>query len=163
MVDRKATRSAYLKRYRNTPKGAAVFAWNRITSRAGAKYNHRKCYASVEVRMTREEFMAWAVPAYEEWFRDRPGVTPSVDRIDSKGHYEPGNIRLLPVQDNRRRSSKFINDFAPEGTKWCPSCTGFLPFASFYQTNRRTYHRLGLSAYCRKCANRRQKTPANNA
>lgn len=29
------------------------------------------------------------------------GVVPSVDRVDPQGHYELGNIRIIPAEDNR--------------------------------------------------------------
>lgn len=150
----------YNQRYRSTPHGAAMCAWNRLTSRAGAKYNHRRCYANIEVRVTLQEFLAWAVPEYEAWFRERPGVTPSVDRIDSDGHYEVGNLRIIGANENRRRSRKFVNDLAPEGTKRCGSCKQFLPHDHFYQCGeyQKKYNPLGLSAYCKECTRQKHRS-----
>ena len=35
----------------------------------------------------------------------KQGKTPSVDRIDSHGHYEIGNIRIIPLEENIRMGS----------------------------------------------------------
>lgn len=37
------------------------------------------------------------------------GKTPSIDRIDSNGHYELGNIRILDKRDNSSRKLNVIN------------------------------------------------------
>ncbi len=145
------SKSEWNKRYRATPQGAAACAWNRLTSRAGAKFGHRQCYAAVEVRMSRADFMAWAIPAYEAWFRDRPGETPSVDRIESTGHYELGNLRLIEVQKNRRLSKRFVNDAAPEGTKWCSGCRQFVSHENFSRGKPDLHRPDGLGLRCRAC------------
>ena len=107
--------------------------------------------------MGRADFIAWAVPAYKEWFRDYPGVTPSVDRINPDGHYEIGNLRLIPVGQNRRSARHFIADVAPEGTKWCPQCHAFLEHGKFYRIKNLNFNRLGLSGWCKKCTQRKNK------
>lgn len=86
----------YAKKNRKTAKGRAQHTWSNIKSRAGK----RQDYINVEVRMTKEEWLAWAVPQYEKWFKERPGVTPSINRIDGKGHYEIGNLELVSSYDN---------------------------------------------------------------
>lgn len=153
MAESNRIRSDYAKNYRRTPIGAAGCAWNRLTSRSGAKYGHRKCYRNVEVRMTRAEFIAWAVPQYEAWFREHPAVTPSVDRIRSTGHYELGNLQLIPVAENRLKNSRHKNKFAPEGTHWCCRCQSYLSNSDFYSSTAwvTASNPLGLSGYCKKC------------
>src|SRR6266508_2864785 len=118
MAEAKSIKRARNQLYRRTPHGAAACAWNRLTSRAGAKYGYSRCYLNVEVLMSREEFMAWAIPEYERWFLEHPGVTPSVDRIDNARHYEAGNLRLIPRVENIVRSSHFKNRNAPPGLLW---------------------------------------------
>lgn len=145
---------SYAKNYRKTPKGAAACAWNRLTSRAGAKYNFSKCYANIEVRMTRDEFIAWAIPQYEAWFRDRPNEIPSIDRIDSKGHYEIVNLRLIERIANIAQSSKFKNNKAPEGQLWCSACQQYLPIENFSRDSHDPYGRRG---YCKSCDSQKRK------
>lgn len=146
MADNNSTKSTD----RKTAYQIAAAAWNRLTSRAGAKYNHSQCYKNVEVRMTRDEFMSWAVPEYEKWLSEHPDLTPSVDRIDSVGHYEIGNLRLIEVQKNRRRAKHFVNDNAPEGMRWCKQCGKFLPLdlENFHPSDKNG----GFTSQCKKHA-----------
>jgi len=126
-------------------------AWHMLNARAGAKYNFSKCYINVEVRMTREEFLEWAIPEYELWLAEHPNQTPSIDRADPNGHYEIGNLQILEVQENRRKARHFINDHAPEGTKHCGHCEEFLPLSKF---NKSCSSKDGLSNHCRICASK---------
>jgi hypothetical protein len=153
IITDKEAKSKYHKEYRKTPNGAAACAWNRLTSRAGAQYNHSKSYANIEVRISREDFIAWAVPEYEKWFREHSNLTPSIDRKDSTGHYELGNLQLVEVQSNRRKASKFVNDNAPLGTKWCPKCSRFRNHDEFYKMEKPSAHDpMGLYVRCKECA-----------
>lgn len=151
MAGRQTNRSEYSRRYRQTPKGAAACAWNRLTSRAGAKYNHRPCYGPVEVLLAREQFMAWAIPQYEAWFREHAGVTPSVDRIDSSGHYQLGNLRLITRSENcrRTRANRMLN--APTGHCWCSKCKRYLPVAMFTPARITSKSRTGYKSRCKPC------------
>lgn len=144
----KAARAAYNKRYRATPKGAASFAWNRLTTRAGGRYGRSRCYVGVEVRMTRAEFVAWAEPEYARWFRERPGETPSIDRIESTKHYELGNLRLIERVENITRSSHFKNRKAPAGHLWCGACKQYHAIEAF---SRDSQKKTGRRTYCRDC------------
>ena len=141
--------------YRKTPKGAAACAWNRLTSRSGAKYNHRECYRNVEVRISREDFIKWAIPEYEMWFFLYPGVQPSIDRIDPLGHYEVGNIRLIPNYLNKLSTSRNRNLRAPDGNSWCRGCQEFLKIESFWKDRQK--RTTGVMVYCRDCTKTRRK------
>lgn len=156
MSEATSTNRAYAKRYRKTPQGAAACAWNRLTSRAGAKYNHGRCYASVEVRISRADFMAWAVPQYEAWFREHPDVTPSIDRIESSGHYEAGNLRLISRSKNCQRRRGARNIHAPQGTRWCGGCQAYLPLANFHVKAKTKANPHGYANECRPCTNTRR-------
>ena len=50
--------------------------------------------------MTKEQFLAWAIPKYNSWLQEHPDVVPSVNRIDNKGHYEIGNIEVISWGQN---------------------------------------------------------------
>ena len=62
--------------------------------------NHRGAYANVEFRF--ESFQQWL---------DELGIRPegmTVDRIDNKGHYEPGNVRWATVkQQAQNRNPRY--------------------------------------------------------
>lgn len=62
------------------------------------------CYAGIEVRMSREEWMAWAVPKIEAFTKQHPDKIPSVDREDPDGHYELRNVSIMDLKDNQLRS-----------------------------------------------------------
>lgn len=99
--------------------------------------------------MTRAEFIAWATPAYEQWFRERPDEQPSLDRIDSSGHYAIGNLRLIHKTDNIGRSPHFKNRHAPPGMLWCAAHKQYFPAENFTSDRQK---KTGRCAYCRDCA-----------
>lgn len=76
------------------------------------KINHNGAYSSVEFRFS----------SYEQFLEElgpRPdGMT--LDRIDSTGHYEPGNVRwaTMKEQSRNRKSNIFVNY---NGQKMCIS------------------------------------------
>jgi len=88
------------RKYDRTPHGRCRTAWYRINERAGNKRGDCPTYANVEVKMTKEEFFIWARPRYEEWEKLHPNVTPSINRIDPKGHYEISNIEMISWNEN---------------------------------------------------------------
>lgn len=86
--------------YRNTPKGRAIRCWNKIQSRANNKDGRNPSYSDIQLKMTKEEFLSWAIPQYEEWAKHHPEETPSINRIDPYGHYELSNIQIISLKDN---------------------------------------------------------------
>jgi hypothetical protein len=65
--------------------------------------NHKGAYSHVKFRFkSYEQFLAELGPRPE-------GMT--LDRIDSHGHYEPGNVRWATIQEQNknRRSNIFVN------------------------------------------------------
>lgn len=84
---------------KQTYKAYANSRWFKILDRAGIHPN----YVNVEVRFTKAEFYAWISfqwPAISEMLKEKK--EPSIDRIDPQGHYEFGNMRIIPLQENRR-------------------------------------------------------------
>jgi hypothetical protein len=140
--------TTYPKGWRGSLQSTIGFSWNRLTNRAGNNYGHGRRYEEIEVRMAREEFVAWAIPAYTAWFNEHPDVTPALDRIDTAGHYEIGNIRLISQRENilRREYSRNVN--APAGMAWCGWCKQYLPVSHFYKSTG-TYN--GLMGRCKAC------------
>lgn len=69
-------------------------------------------YKNVELRVSRDEFIAWCnankdlkrlAKAYLASGSKR-AMTPSIDRIDSKGHYEIGNMQWVTLAQNTRNA-----------------------------------------------------------
>lgn len=61
-------------------------------------------YAKVELRMTKEQFIAWALPLYAEFIKKRPGESPCTARFGDKGHYEIGNVKVISMDENRKEA-----------------------------------------------------------
>ena len=57
--------------------------------------------------MTKEEWYKWAKPRIEVFMDESPGETPSVDRKDTKGHYEPSNLQIINWHQNLTQCSFF--------------------------------------------------------
>lgn len=148
---------AYYRRLNKTPAGAARFAWQRVL----AQVHHHPAYAHVRIRISREDFMTWAIPAYEAWFRDKPGIKPSIDRIDSAGHYEIANLQMIPHRQNCGKTCRAINAGLPSGRKQCGHCKQVLPFESFAKVKPNATGTFGLFGWCRECnrAFDRQRKP----
>ena len=73
-------RSAIRASHKGDPAWEARWAWERIKDRVIYKPGGRnKCYAGIRLRMTRDEYLAWAVPAYTEWLAANPGKVASID------------------------------------------------------------------------------------
>lgn len=103
--------------------------------------------------MTREEFVAWCIPAIRRWWSRHPKGRPSVDRIRTGGHYEIGNIRILDVVLNSRRRDFNKNTRAPKGKAWCSGCRGYVAIGLF--SSAYTRPPLFVSNYCNPCKCRR--------
>jgi hypothetical protein len=61
-------------------------------------------YKHVEIQITRDSFCGWAKPKIEEFLKQNPSRIPSVDRINPKGHYSIGNIRIMDLYENTLRN-----------------------------------------------------------
>lgn len=134
-----------------TPTGRAMQAWHNILIRAG----NRKSYLHVEVRTTRDEFLRWAIPAFEEWMSFNPTGIPSVDRIDAAKHYEISNLRVLSLEDNARTRRNAYNTHAPTGQAWCSCCQQYLQIKNFNTDKNRS---SGVRGYCKQCRALKHKT-----
>lgn len=87
----------YQKRYRESPQGRAVQTWHKILQRVGNKDGKNPSYSDVELRMTKQEFLEWAIPQYKNW---NESTTPSINRIDPYGHYEIDNLEIISLESN---------------------------------------------------------------
>ena len=142
---KKSTKRETTKAWLATPKGRASRMWTTLCERAGKV----RYYEHVQVRMTRDEFLRWAVPAIRRWWSRHPGETPTVDRKDSQGHYELGNLRITSRGENTRNRSYNKNLVAPEGMAWCGGkCQRYLPIEAF---STRPSRSVGVQGRCKKC------------
>lgn len=138
--------NTYQKSLRKTPRGLACSKWHGIVGRVGTE----KAYEHVELRMTKSEFINWAVPLLAAW--DWNLGIPSVDRIEVKGHYELSNLQIISWAENTRKDRR--NSHAPPETKWCRLCGEFRPWDEFQKSKCRTF---GLNRYCRFHHNQRAR------
>lgn len=119
------------RKYRKSPRGRAVKAWRNILGRAGNADGQHSSYAGIELKMTRSEFLEWAVPRYAEWIAKGIEGVPSVDRIQSSGHYELGNLQLIERRLNSSKRKCNLTNGLPEGLKKCAHCNEVKPFEAF--------------------------------
>jgi len=119
---------------------------NRVTN---TRTSRNRSYASVEVRVSREDFIAWFMA------NDFEGC--SVDRINNHGHYELSNMQLIPLQwNNAKDKLKHIN-----GVCVCYSCKQEKPSDQFVRDKRRVF--TGRSTICKQCDSKRAKTVSQEA
>jgi len=144
----KSCESASRKKYYQTPKGRASKMWSLLNRRANNRSGEHPSYKNISVKMTRDEFISWAIPVLADWYNKTPNVTPTLDRINSHGDYEIGNIRLLTAEQNTNLRPNNHNVHAPKNKSWCGICKQYLNINLFYKDKRR-YD--GLSVRCKDC------------
>lgn len=98
--------------------------------------------------MTREEFVAWAIPAFRRWRQRYPGERATVDRRDPFGHYELANLRVLSYGENSQLQRVRPNLYAPGGMLWCGKCRQHKPVDQFAR-NRSLW--TGYQSRCKAC------------
>jgi hypothetical protein len=132
------------RKYEATPDRRAKRTWNTLH----ARIRLQPSYKGIGVRMTRDDFLEWAVPAYTRWMAANPDKTPSLDRIDPAGHYAVDNLRVIERGENSRLARNHPNVHAPEGMAWCHSCEAYLPVDNFWKSARDFN---GLQKRCKPC------------
>lgn len=121
--------------------------WSTLSTRVGDRSGHAPAYVGVELRMTRQEFLTWAVVSLRKWWKSHPGETPSLDRRDSRGHYEIGNLRITTCGENTLNRPCNKNVSAPHGKAWCGGCKQYLLKSKFSKRSRS----VGVQGKCRQC------------
>jgi len=95
----KEARRKWAKKLGATPHGKAAIAWRGIVGRL-RKPELYPSYKHIQLKMTRKEFMDWAVPEISKFMKENPDIKPSIDRQDSEGNYEISNIRVISHAQN---------------------------------------------------------------
>lgn len=136
----------YLTAYRKKPHAKAARAWESMNRKARNDDGLHPTYAAVEVRMTRDQFLAWAVPAFEAWMAQNPGKSPAVGRIGHVGHYELGNIVVTEFEPHRLEMARYKNlNGRPAGQSWCSWHKAYHPVCEFRGHTRQV---TGCQGYC---------------
>lgn len=130
-----------------TPLYRAKSAYSGMKRRCVGGKAPLPAYANVELRMSLEEWLTWAVPRYAQFDKEHPGETPHASRNGDQGHYEIGNIEIVTSAVNRA-IQKRPRAIRPDGTKECVMCRIVKNGSEFY--NNRTKSD-GLADECKGC------------
>lgn len=104
--------------------------------------------------MTEEVWLDWAIPKYEECIAQHPEESPNVARFGDSGHYEIGNIAIVPYSKNREEQTARSESLAkPDGSKRCTSCKEMKTTGDFYASSRMLD---GLQKNCKECCRKMQ-------
>jgi hypothetical protein len=133
-----------------TPLYRAKRAYKDMIERCGNPTGKNPSYANVELRMSLDEWLLWAIPRYEKCIANHPDESPSVSRFGDTGHYEISNLEIIPFKKNRAQQ-KFPNQLQSDGTKRCSRCFQIKKAAEFPKLSRAFD---GLDHWCRKCGNK---------
>lgn len=144
--------SVYQRQRGSTPAGRANRMWRGMIARANNSDGDHPTYADVELRMSRDEFISWAIPVLEEWYLKNPDVVPTVDRIENSGHYELGNLRFISGTENTHFRGTNRNVHGPEGHAWCSLCKRYLP-SEHFSKDASSQH--GLQNKCKDCTSQK--------
>lgn len=130
-----------------TPLYRATASYSGMKIRCLNANGKHPTYADVELRMTLEAWLEWAVPRYEKFIAEHPGVSPSAARKGDAGHYEIGNIEIISNIENRAQQA-MPGQLRPDGTKRCCRCHE-IKSATDFAKNKGA--RDGLSHHCAPC------------
>jgi hypothetical protein len=122
-------------------------SWNRIKARALKAPD----YKDVELHITRDDFRSWCDSQRHVWEQLRRfNITPSIDRINSNGHYTISNIRIISNIENINRSLKQIAESRKKSIQAIHK-HGYstLSFSSMADANNRGFDRRIISSAIR--------------
>lgn len=94
------------------------------------------CYAGIEVRISREDFIKWFMA------NDFEGC--SVDRIRPTDHYEVGNLQMLTLPENVGKDKRLVH----ENERTCNHCGELKPIEDFVKCSRSWTGRISI---CKPC------------
>ena len=131
-----------------TPLYRAKAAYCNMIARCENANGKNPAYANVKLRMSLDEFLAWAVPRYEAFVAEYPNERPVCARRGDLGDYEIGNIEIISWAENRKRQ-KTLLQLREDGTKMCGRCRKILIAVANFRKNR--WRPDGFGHWCREC------------
>lgn len=131
-----------------TPIYRAKSAYVGMMARCLNKNGKNPSYTTVELKMTQEEWLKWALPKYEKFIEEHPCVSPCAARFGDAGHYEIGNVRIISVEQNRSEM-KTEMQLRPDGTKRCSRCRKLLEASENFSKNK--FRSDGYATDCKIC------------
>lgn len=112
----KSCKNDIKKAYRRSLEGYLREKYHQIKRRVGKAEGYEKIYLKID----KEEFVKWSlsdtkyIELHEFWSscfcKYDSYYCPSIDRIDSKGHYELGNIQWISWKDHLKKTAKEKTD-----------------------------------------------------
>lgn len=136
-------------------KRLITIAWNNLNRRTiNGDYPNWKCKGTarylqlgIELHLTRKQLETWFIErqklVYDMW---HAGERPSIDRIDSSGHYTLENIRLVTLKENKKAGSASVLKAAVlrEIEHYCKFCGKKLvrrPFKNGQSESTKTFNK----------------------
>ncbi len=135
-----------------TPLYRAKSAYYSMTVRCKNRSGKNPAYKKVKLDMSLEQWLEWAVPKYQEFEQQHPGVSPSASRLNDEGDYKLDNIEIISMSENRRRQKEPYQ--AKDGIKRCSRCKACLPVAEY---SKRAAAKDGYQHWCRNCCSAQNK------
>lgn len=129
-----------------TAKYRAKAAFQNMKRRCTNTCGDNPAYRDVELRMTEDEWMSWAIPRYQKFIDDNPGLSPSVSRFGDSGHYEISNVEIISKIENRLKQKQ--PSIAVDDLKRCSRCKMTKSVLCFVKNRARPD---GLHHYCNDC------------
>lgn len=127
-----------------TPRYRARAAYNGMKKRCLNANGKNPTYKNVELRMSLESWLLWAIPRYARFIGRYRHLSPCAARIGDKGHYEIGNIQIISTRRNSRETNSCRYDLS-KGERPCTFCKEVKPLPQFYKRGAR------VTSRCRKC------------
>lgn len=128
--------------------------WYGLLDRVENKRGDLPTYQNIKLYITKDEFLNWVIPKLENWKYPLVGTknSPTIDRINTSGHYELANLQLITKTENTLKRDCNKNVHAPEGKAWCGKCKEYL-YKKHFQKNKRTF--TGVNLICKFCSNKK--------
>lgn len=130
-----------------TPLYRAKASYSGMKARCLNANGKHPTYANVQLRMTIEEWLEWALPRYEKFIAERPDGSPAAARKGDSGHYEIGNIQIISNLENRAQQAMPAK-LRPDGKKRCSRCKELKASNCFSKSK---YQPDGLNHVCSPC------------
>jgi hypothetical protein len=131
----------HVSRYIIGTRSRALYRFQQMESRCRNGNNCLHKSKGIKVIISKDDFISWFMA------NDFEGC--SVDRIDGDGHYEAGNIQLIPMAENIAKDKvKPIKD----GETKCSKCGEWKTLDCFYTCKKM---KAGRQSSCVECERKR--------